>query len=53
MAYIEGDNNDNVLTAMEGSAVYGYGGNDTLNGSAYYDLLWGGVGNDTIYGNGG
>lgn len=29
------------------------GGNDTVHGSSYYDIIQGGTGDDTLYGNGG
>src|SRR5687768_4751541 len=38
---------------IQGMVQYLFGGNDTLNGSAYADLIRGHNGNDTINGNGG
>lgn len=48
---IRGNEGDNVLTSLGGAAqLFGYGGNDTLRGSApSTDDMYGGTGNDTYY----
>lgn len=62
MAYYPGTNNSEVINISSwGAPVYpetahsvnAMGGDDTVYGSAYYDILQGGTGNDTMYGNGG
>ena len=52
---IEGDDQDNIYRAsLDGDItadwIYGYGGNDSLNGRAGDDILDGGDGDDTIHG---
>jgi len=51
-----GTDGDDVLgdpQSTEQQDLYGFGGNDTLNGGAGDDNLYGGVGNDTLYTGGG
>ncbi|HQR09775.1 MAG TPA: calcium-binding protein [Casimicrobiaceae bacterium] len=51
---VRGTTGNDVLTAGPyGSRLYGYAGNDTLDGGAGYDLLDGGAGADRMAGNGG
>ena len=47
------DANDNLGTVYESSELYGYGGNDTINGSSGKDILDGGAGNDYLRGGSG
>ena len=47
------DANDNLGTVYESSELYGYGGNDTINGSSGNDILDGGEGNDYLGGGSG
>ncbi|WP_418815919.1 calcium-binding protein [Pseudoruminococcus massiliensis] len=47
------DANDNLGTVYESSELYGYGGNDTINGSSGNDILDGGAGNDYLRGGSG
>ena len=47
------DANDNLGTVYESSELYGYGGNDTINGSSGNDILDGGAGNDYLRGESG
>ena len=47
------DANDNLGTVYESSELYGYGGNDTINGSSGQDILDGGAGNDYLRGGSG
>ena len=47
------DTNDNLGTVYESSELYGYGGNDTINGSSGNDILDGGAGNDYLCGGSG
>lgn len=56
---LNGDGNANTITASDtgtdvqvAQRLYGYGGNDTLNGGRGDDLLRGGSGNDTLNGGG-
>ena len=61
MAVQDGTNSSEVINISSWGApppgsVHGVdakGGNDTIYGSAYVDILQGGTGNDVIYGNGG
>jgi Ca2+-binding RTX toxin-like protein len=53
MALVEGDDSDNDLWATEASFMYGFGGNDTINGSNFNDIIEAGTGNDVIYANAG
>lgn len=53
MAIVKGDNSDNNLSAIEASFMYGFGGNDTINGSNFNDIIEAGTGNDVIYANAG
>ncbi|MBB3539883.1 VCBS domain-containing protein [Rhizobium sp. BK399] len=53
---ILGTNGTNSSLTASGStptAIYGFGGNDTLTGGSGADWLFGGDGNDTLDGNGG
>ena len=44
-----GNDLDNTIIAGIGPALlYGYGGNDTIRGTAFNDEIWGGDGNDVI-----
>ena len=47
------DANDTLGTVYESSELYGYGGNDTINGSSGKDILDGGEGNDYLRGGSG
>ena len=47
------DTNDNLGTVYESSELYGYGGNDTINGSSGNDILDGGKGDDYLSGGSG
>ena len=47
------DANDNLGTVYESSELYGYGGNDTIDGSSGNDILDGGAGNDSLRGESG
>ena len=47
------DANDNLGTVYESSELYGYGGNDTIDGSSGNDILDGGAGNDYLRGGSG
>ncbi|MCS6890020.1 MAG: hypothetical protein NZN45_00205 [Rhodovarius sp.] len=47
------DGEDLVANQLEGSALYGHGGNDVLWGSPFNDTLHGGAGNDILRGQGG
>jgi Ca2+-binding RTX toxin-like protein len=47
-----GNSGDNWLTGAPGTALYGLGGNDRLEGSAAADTLIGGTGDDTYVLNG-
>ena len=44
---------DSLTASRLGTKMYGYGGNDTLNGGAGDDTLYGGLGNDTLNSNAG
>ncbi|MBW9115885.1 VCBS domain-containing protein [Rhizobium cauense] len=54
---ILGSNNDNNGSSLKASdtptAIYGFGGKDTLTGGSGADWLFGGDGDDTLDGNGG
>lgn len=55
MPTIKGTDNDDVLNGDVDAwnLIYGYDGNDTLNGSTGTDSLFGGEGDDTLNGNAG
>ncbi|WP_162260548.1 beta strand repeat-containing protein [Rhizobium sp. Root708] len=54
---ILGNNSNNTGSSLKASdtstAIYGFGGNDTLTGGSAADWLFGGDGDDTLDGNGG
>lgn len=47
------DNNETIVTSMDGGWLLGSDGDDVLVGSVYSDVFVAGTGNDTIYVNGG
>jgi Ca2+-binding RTX toxin-like protein len=54
MAFINGDNQDNVLTGTNlADTINGFGGHDVLVGLAGNDILNGGLGDDELFGQAG
>ncbi|MEY9625721.1 M10 family metallopeptidase C-terminal domain-containing protein [Sinorhizobium fredii] len=48
-----GSGNDAITGNQAANKLYGYAGNDTMNGDTGHDVLYGGVGSDKLYGSSG